>query len=1044
MRVLDARGTNAQLTLTGVTVTRVSFRAKGRHRNGHTRPSATQLVARALGMASADGHIDDELDDVEFDAAWDDLLFDGGSPSRSSPEKDVTPPKPTTDAAVQRNKTLFQGDLMQSTAIATAPHDHKRAESDSEVRGGVNLEPVQPLGHDSASMTTKVVGKNNTNGNERGNRVMDQRDEPRAVEGVDREDRIRDATPLRDHMAANDEPTTRTTTQLVKGSGTLTTTAAGNRLRAETQGTYTPNALVAGDDGREQVDPRGPQRKRLFAHAVAASSRPTDPDRVDGDGGSDVTKERRPNNDRHDTAVIKMDWSESANRRPVLDTTMKRTNDEAVDMTTSHHDDVDDDDMMWLTQPKRGGTPPNGLLLGPTTAQQSVVDVQRGTVDPVDRLELPHDGLQDDFAASRRQVEPPSSNRPFHEVVDEPAHASKNSRRPQPSTGDTTLAGARKGVRTDQSNAILRGKSDDVDGRRDNEEGQATRSVDAMKQLPSFMTRPPEPSLVNATNSTEGTKNEPSSLHRVTSTADDLIALFGPGESRLPGDEDMWVESSNVNSFQTGRLPPSTTTWTTATTTALPTTRNEPHEMPPSKHKLSGSPSVALPLVRVPPSILASEGSLDPPPAPPQSFNMTIVGTPTAVTMVDSSRSMVKGKLTAMTTPHESPGMTATASRSSKSATHLPQIVVATGNDVLARPSQLLTKQQLWPSLVAADSDDDAWKQLVQDEALILSMRHSVEEDSRRGSNSSSMLDTDDAQPSRRTTRRTKRKSFDQHVAVAGNPSLSLERRNDDGDDDGSSSMTIQPHKKALAESQRQDLWHTLRKGSMTKQLPSPTTRPVAVTAPAAATNMLYTLDQKLASFETYLGENAALKTELDQVKVANDGMAGQLAELQRLVQQHEDTIERMQRDATTAAAAAATAHATALEQTIAAHATQQSAWHEFVFRQRTTRDRRQWLTQVWHGWRLAIADQRQQRIAAASAVAAVIHRRDATQHKLRHALHRLQNASALQVGTHEAVQARLMVQEYQRHTRATAVHCAMLLVTRSWRDHKQHAVRRA
>ncbi|KAH9197779.1 hypothetical protein AeNC1_000223 [Aphanomyces euteiches] len=326
------------------------------------------------------------------------------------------------------------------------------------------------------------------------------------------------------------------------------------------------------------------------------------------------------------------------------------------------------------------------------------------------------------------------------------------------------------------------------------------------------------------------------------------------------------------------------------------------------------------------------------------------------------------------------------------------------------QPPMALDQEQ---TPVSADDDEVSWKQFVMDEALMSSVKEAME------------LETSPV-------------SMDLHDENNSSPELTPRR------------VDATPGKISLEESKRQDLWHTLRQGSIAIA-PIKRNATVAAMEPSAvlpiestppSLTLLHSLDQKLASFESYLGENKALKTDLDK---ANQTIAGQethIKALERDAQAFQETIQALQHQLE---AARATQEAqNQAEHDVATYAAKCLRWETFALVQRQRRDRVEILSTVWRAWLMSRHGGRTAKLRAAARLAHFAATRRAAQQDLRQALHHLRHASALQVGTHEAKQARRMSLEYRRHTRETAVRCALLLLAGCWRRHEQHALHHA
>ncbi|KAG9406851.1 hypothetical protein AC1031_003179 [Aphanomyces cochlioides] len=327
-------------------------------------------------------------------------------------------------------------------------------------------------------------------------------------------------------------------------------------------------------------------------------------------------------------------------------------------------------------------------------------------------------------------------------------------------------------------------------------------------------------------------------------------------------------------------------------------------------------------------------------------------------------------------------------------------------------PPMTLDQEQ---ARVSADDDEVSWKQFVMDEALMSSVKESME------------LETSQV-------------SMDLHDENNSSPELTPRR------------VDATPGKISLEESKRQDLWHTLRQGSIaiapikrnaTIAAMEPSVVPIEIAPPPPPSlTLLHTLDQKLASFESYLGENKALKTDLDK---ANQTIAVQethIKALERDAHAFQQTIHALQRQLE-AARATQQAQSQAAHD-VATYAAKCLRWETFALMQHQRRDHLQILSTVWRAWLTSRHGGRTAKLRAAARFAHFAATRRAAQQDLRQALHHLRHANALQVGTHEAKQARRMSLEYRRHTRETAVRCALLLIAGCWRRHEQHALHHA
>ncbi|RHY27858.1 hypothetical protein DYB32_006481 [Aphanomyces invadans] len=343
--------------------------------------------------------------------------------------------------------------------------------------------------------------------------------------------------------------------------------------------------------------------------------------------------------------------------------------------------------------------------------------------------------------------------------------------------------------------------------------------------------------------------------------------------------------------------------------------------------------------------------------------------------------------------------------------------------------------------------DETAWTQLVMDDGIMQSVKQALQDESSTRSLPNGV--------------RPKRRSFSNSVAATSastappNPSLAPPSTTPPL---AAPTTTRVPTKMSLEESQRQDLWQTLRRGTMEmvapikRTLPPPATPAISsdasldnesstslasLAAHPPTTTILATLDQKLAAFESYLGDTQSLRAELNTARATISTHVSRIQELTREKHAHEQTIQSLEAQL----AAALQLQRNDVDSTWSVRA---CAWEEFAVRQQQRHRRQRLLQAAWHAFRDEVRRTKSRRLEAANVVADIVCRRAATQQTLRRALYQFQQAGAIQVGFHEAVQAKRMVEEYRRHTRATAMQCALLLVTNSRRNHLARARQRA
>ncbi|RHZ13576.1 hypothetical protein DYB37_001675 [Aphanomyces astaci] len=364
-----------------------------------------------------------------------------------------------------------------------------------------------------------------------------------------------------------------------------------------------------------------------------------------------------------------------------------------------------------------------------------------------------------------------------------------------------------------------------------------------------------------------------------------------------------------------------------------------------------------------------------------------------------------------------------------KSSSSLPRVV-----DLLDTPQ---TPSNTLPRVTVATHVDDetTWKQLMQDDAAMASVKQALRDES------SSSVPLSNAP-------RAKRKSFTSAAATTTPRSLPP-------DNTTHANTHPAPMKISLEESKRQALWQTLRRGSLAMApikrtfLPpapvvavpsetcvSPSKSQTTLSDDPPTTTILATLDQKLAAFESYLGETQALREDLDEARATISDHVSRIDDLTRLNQVHEQTIQSLQmqlQQSTQRQTRDSETNATTISARVL-------AWESFSVQQQRRRRRQMLLVMTWHAWRGVCRLEKALRLAAATVVARLLERRAATHQALRRALQQLQQIGAIQAGSHEALQAKRMVGEYRRHTRETAVQCAMLLVTNSVRNHLSRA----
>ncbi|OQR92353.1 hypothetical protein ACHHYP_03795 [Achlya hypogyna] len=262
---------------------------------------------------------------------------------------------------------------------------------------------------------------------------------------------------------------------------------------------------------------------------------------------------------------------------------------------------------------------------------------------------------------------------------------------------------------------------------------------------------------------------------------------------------------------------------------------------------------------------------------------------------------------------------------------------------------------------------------------------------------------------------------------------------------------------KSLGEPQRRALWQTLHSSEGVAALSIAPVKRVSfplshiVHDPPRKTGedptLLHTLDQKLASFASYLGETKTLKAELEAAHLAAAAyeakvqaleatvatMAAQEVELRQYISALEAKVE---------SAATAT---DALEQQRNCLAEQRDHW-TIQLRNLGCRTLRRFLRQsegsavqtCWRRWQSHTHRLLQQRALATSKVAMILLGHAEKRHQLDRGLHCLRSSGQLQAGEHRAAMATTMVGEYRRYARETSLRCLLLMLETyqgSWRE---------
>ncbi|KDO31555.1 hypothetical protein SPRG_03484 [Saprolegnia parasitica CBS 223.65] len=249
---------------------------------------------------------------------------------------------------------------------------------------------------------------------------------------------------------------------------------------------------------------------------------------------------------------------------------------------------------------------------------------------------------------------------------------------------------------------------------------------------------------------------------------------------------------------------------------------------------------------------------------------------------------------------------------------------------------------------------------------------------------------------------------------------------------------------KSLGESQRQALWHTLHaNGSVAAMSIAPVKRVSLPTAhivhePRKGETLLHTIDLKLASFASYLGETKTLKAELEAAHLANAAYATKVAHLEESVAAHaaNETQLRAYIQALESSVGAIQDSAAAMEASQSQLLQAQAHWTK-QRRQLQTRALRRILDHATTSvLRRAFAHlvtavrRRQARMGlATNKMAMILLAHAEKRHSMDRGLHCLRSSGQLQAGEHRAAMATTMVKEYRRHARETSLQCMLLLM---------------